>query len=182
MQDRLVVRHEDAWIDLSRDADPADRGSLEVRPGLATDDFVDLLLASGLVVQQEDGLQIDASTPCRELAMQAAEALSYFDAQSEPSLRLRQIREAVKAMVADRSLGVPSWYACAWLDLQLRNDLAEAARTFSSPWTSDNCQLDLDFYRRQRLAGFCERLVASAASLRKMAPTPRPRAEQSGTG
>ena len=88
------------------------------------------------------------------------ELLTYFNRPGEPCEELVHLRQVVLAEhdVPQEVAARITWYAYAWLDMRLRNDLADAARTAAGVWEIDQLSIETARYRHRRV----QELIARA--------------------
>ena len=109
----------------------------------SADDLHQVLLATPWVIAQGGQLQLINDVWHKHLADVAEKMLGYFDGPDEPCQRLLDVKQAVSEYdsVRESSLELPL-YAYAWLDVMVREELADAARTAHDIWTQDVLPLD----------------------------------------
>jgi hypothetical protein len=125
--------------------------SLEIPPGFAFDDILAAIDATGWVVEQAGERWIQDHIVCDQLVQTVERMLSYFSRSDAASDELRGIKDEIDAYFADAvdDMQIPLW-AYAWLDIVLREDLADAARTAGAPWKDDRLMIDVGQLRDAR--------------------------------
>ncbi len=154
--DRLLIEfdEDDDWVRLRRaDGCEADDEALfQLAPGFSRDDVRTALLATGQVTQHGSDWVIAQGGSCRSLGQLLGEMFTYFDGPDQPSPELRE----VQAAVADYGLtpatcpAMPLW-ALAWLDLAVREDLADDARSREGVWSSPDFVIHAEAHCRRRV-------------------------------
>ena len=125
------------------------RGLVEIPPRYTLADVSAAALATGLVVARNDHFLLDATTGCNALASYIDRLFGYFEKPGKPGPELKRVIEQVRERFeVDETL--PLW-SFAWLDLIVRDDLADAARSEADPWAADKVTLDLAKVRDRRL-------------------------------
>ena len=106
-------------------------------------DLHQVLIATPWVTEHEGHLRLKNDVWHKNLADVVEEMLTYFDAPDEPQQRLLEVKLAVKEcdVVQESSLEF-SIYAYAWLDVMIREDLADEARTAHDIWLNDAISID----------------------------------------
>lgn len=124
------------------------RGLLELPPRFTLADVSQAALASGLVVAKKKQFLIETTTGCNALASYIDRMLAYLEDPLTPGRELERVIEQVRERFeAPEELSLWSY---AWLDLIIRDDLADAARD-ADPWGADQLTLDLAKIRDRRL-------------------------------
>lgn len=125
------------------------RGLLELPPRFTLADVCQAALASGLVVEKNNQFFLDAATGCKALADYIDGILEYFESAGTPGLELKRVIQEVHDHF-DVDENMPLW-CYAWLDLIVREDIAEAARGQAQPWRMDRLVLELAALRDRRV-------------------------------
>jgi hypothetical protein len=130
------------------------RDLIQLPPGFTLPDVLEAALATGLVTRKNSSLFLDARTGCNALAGYIDAMLGYFKAPGKPSPRLSRLAEQIRdGFEVDDSL--PLW-GFAWLDLIVREDIADAARENVDPWSADRLELEYATLRDRRVAEVLE--------------------------
>jgi hypothetical protein len=130
------------------------RDLMQLPPGFTLPDVFEAALATGLVVRKKSSLFLEATTGCNALASYIDAMLAYFTAPGKPSRGLARIVEQVReGFEVDESL--PLW-SFAWLDLIVREEIAEAAREQVDPWGADRLKLEFAAIRDRRVTEVVE--------------------------
>lgn len=179
MHDELVLSLEEpGWASIRRASAAGgwfDQSLLPLPEGFTLEDVRDALTATGWVSTDGEVLYLLQSKSCCDLSEITLELFSYFESSGEPRRRLREVAEAVTeySVVQDAQLQL-SWWAYAWLDLIVRDDLAEEARGVTSVWR-DTLQLDAGRLAERRVREMVERYGREALAVRRMASSVRSR-------
>jgi hypothetical protein len=193
--DQLFIEFDqrDRWITLRRLRGAGDhaRGTLPAREGFGRNELSTALLATPWVALRAGVLLLERNVGCGELARVAEEMLACFSRDRQPGRRLTRVRR----MLADgfpqssESNGVQpddvSWWQCAWLDVMVREDAADAARDAAALWESARLTLELAPLRERRIQQLLQHLAelrrASAGGRRRVAPSGRTRSAAART-
>ncbi len=138
--------------------------SLEIPPGFVFDDILAAIDATGWVVERGGERWIQDHIGCDQLVRTVERMLSYFTRSDEATDELRDIKDQVDARLKDAvdEVEIPLW-ACAWLDVVLREDLADAARSASAPWEHDRLTIDVGKLRDTRIRELRDRYAQPRA-------------------
>jgi len=130
------------------------RQSIWLRDTFDVQDVRDAILATPWVTE-DDGqkalvlLHGARSETIRDVVQQM---LAYFDAPGAPSPALIAVKSAVQRLHGEteqqRNL---SWYAYAWLDVMVRDDIADQVRSAEEIWTLGETIVDVVPHFRLRL-------------------------------
>jgi len=154
--ERIMIDADDGgWVRFTRSHGFGGRNShdsLEIPPGFTLDDILAATDATGWVVERRGERWIQEHTGCDQLARTVEQMLSYFDHPDVPNGELRGVKDQIDACFGDAvdDVEIPLW-AYAWLDLVLREDLADAARSASAPWKHDRLMIDVGKLRDARI-------------------------------
>jgi hypothetical protein len=150
------------------------RGLLGLPLRFTLADVCEAALATGLVVERNHQLFLDAATGCKTLAVYIDRMLGYFDRSDSPGKELERVIQHVRSRFdAEETL---SLWCFAWLDLIVREDIADAARNEADPWRTDRLDLDIAKARDRRVGQVMEsRRQQSAATGRLLATSERSR-------
>jgi hypothetical protein len=127
---------------------------MQLPPGFTLPDVFEAALATGLVTRKKSALLLEATTGCSTLAGYIDAMLGYFAAPGKPSRRLSRIAEQVRQVYSlDDS---PPLWSFAWLDVIVREEIAEAAREQVDPWGADRLELEFAAMRDRRVVEVME--------------------------
>jgi hypothetical protein len=168
--ERLVIESaDDGWVRFHcPSAFAADRsGTLFQLPaGFTFDDILNAVQATGWVVVRNGELRIQDHVGCRRLVQLLEQMCSYFERSGNPSRKLLSIQQQVLSHFEDaEEIGprIPFW-AFAWLDLMLREDVAEEASSADCLWTTSGFSLDVKRLRARQIQALYERYSASESN------------------
>lgn len=150
---------------------------LQLTRGFDLDSILAAAAATGWTEQRDGEWRILSSQSCRELVCLLDAMLEYFDGPDEPHPQVLQIKAQVDALLADDPdtgavLNLTLWHY-ARLDLLLRENLADAARSLDGIWVQDDQLLDVRGVRTSTIRRFCQDARLADVSARRMAPSAR---------
>ncbi|HVC93924.1 MAG TPA: hypothetical protein VND64_09545 [Pirellulales bacterium] len=154
--ERIMIDADDGgWVRFTRShgfGGRDSRDSLEIPPGFTLDDILAAIDATGWIVERHGERCIQDQIGCDQLVRTVEQMLSYFDRPDGPNGALLVIKDQIDACFGDAvdDLEIPLW-AYAWLDLVLREDLADAARSASMPWKNERLMIDVSKLRDARI-------------------------------
>jgi hypothetical protein len=161
------------WVTLSRGADSL-AGTFLPRAGFKLKDLIAALLATGWVRERAGTLVVDRSVNCQRLADFVEEMLDYFDGPGRPTSRLLDVERTVAARLGDALPGTVPLEAFAWLDLVVREEVADVARSVADVWSNAVLTIRVAEIRDRRLRELVARYASSPqVSGLKMAPSSR---------
>jgi hypothetical protein len=153
------------------------RGLLELPPRFTLADVYEAALATGLVISRNRELFCSATTGCNALARYTDEMLGYFDRPGRPGTRLKRILRQLDDHFELEEALEP--VRVAWLDVILREDIADAARSEVDPWGTDRLVIELERLRDRRIREAVEAQRQSATGAEyKLAKSQRTRSSQ----
>jgi hypothetical protein len=158
----LIELDEGGWVRFTRPhgyPGGYSRASLEIPQGFTFNDVLAAVAATGWVVEQGGELRIEDPVGCDHLAKTVEQMFSYFERADEPRVELRRIRDQVALCLTGVDCTAISLWAYAWLDLAVRNDVADAVRSMKSLWENDLTTIDVGKRRARRIAELCERFA-----------------------
>ncbi|HEV3004970.1 MAG TPA: hypothetical protein VGX78_10940 [Pirellulales bacterium] len=168
MNDEPIVIEEDGgWVRFTRlhgDGSRPSQDSLELPCGFTLEHVLAAVDATPWVVERHGERRIQGNIGCDRLAQTVAQMFSYFDRPDQPSDELLNIRDHVASRFPDTGeddTEIPLW-AYAWLDLAVREDLADAARSAGTLWNQDRLTIDVAGLRDQRIRELLCRWSAAA--------------------
>jgi hypothetical protein len=154
--DRLLIEfgEDDDWVRLRREVrrGPDDEALFELPPAFSREDVRIALLATGQVSERDAELVLAADGNCRSLSRLMGEMFSYFDSSEQPSAQLREVQAAVSeyGLTPATCPAMPLW-ALAWLDLVVREDLADDARSREGIWSDPDFVVHVEPHCRRRV-------------------------------
>jgi hypothetical protein len=141
--------------------------------GFSAGDVRAALLATGWVEERGGELVLVNWLRCEAIGAFVEEMLSYFAGAEEPREELLRVRRAVMEEASPEVIAAIPLWAFAWLDLLVRDDLADAARSVHDVWSQPALSLDVDAIRRERLREMLARYPVPATN--QLAPSARRR-------
>lgn len=166
---RLVIEfdEDDDWVKLRRESSEAgDEALFQLAPGFSLDDIRTALLATGEVREHGSDLVAAQDASCRRLGKLIGEMFTYFDGPDRPSSELREIQAAVAdyGLTSATCPAIPLW-ALAWLDLAVREDLADDARSRGGIWSNPDFVVHAEAHCRHRVGELLQRYNEPAAPI-----------------
>ena len=180
--DKLTVRFDDSddWVileSIALDGKVIDQGSCELPTGFTLEQVESALLATGWVERRDSGYVLVDEIACQSFADTLAEMLRYVDASGAPSAKLGDVRAAAEHYLEAQVLQhIPLW-ALAWLDVMVRGDVADAARSVENLWSQPQVIINIEPHARQRFTHLATR-YAAAADAPRQAPARRRRSSR----
>ena len=168
------------WLVVNRvGAGRPEQELLRLREGFGLEQVRQALLATGWVHQHGDDQWLKYGLDLGVVQDVAQRMLDYFETPAEPRSVLLEVQAAVEAydVVQQSDITIPL-IAYAWLDIMIREDLADEARSAKRIWTDPKLVIELEPHCSRRVDELCKR-YASRASMR-MAPSKRTRRPESG--
>jgi hypothetical protein len=175
----LTITASDAgrWVELRTKSGGRATGqyAFELRRHFTCLDVRAALLATGWVEERKDELHLVNWIGCATIGEIVQEMFSYFDRADQPREELLKVIEAVESLAPSGAALelIPIW-AYAWLDLIVREDLADEARSAGDVWRERTIKLTTEQHCRERVAELIARYTPS--DLRQpLAPSQRQR-------
>lgn len=182
--DELSIEPEEhvGWIALRRARGEGDhaRGALLARRKLPRETLVAALTATPWCAMRGGRLVIASDVACQRLAAVVEDMLACFQRDGSPDVRLEQVKACLAADFAEHlELARVSWWHCAWLDVAVREDAADAARSAGNLWTSDVVTIPLHTIRRRCVEELAHRMgrsqTAATSENRRLSASARAR-------
>ena len=148
---------------------------VRLRDGFGIGDVRAAALATGWV--RQDGDELHFTNACNSgvfggsLSNLIADMFSYFNAANDPTDELHEVQSAVAEYegVKESRLDIPP-YAYAWLDIMLREVIADQARGSKDIWAKSEGAIELDRAREHWVAALLARYAQpSAGTVSRMA-------------
>jgi hypothetical protein len=139
--------------------------------GFALEDVREALLATGWVREDGNELRQTNDLRCVTISDHLQAMLGYFTAPGVPGRELLELQRKVEqsALFQRQQPNIPA-YAYAWLDVMVREDIADAARSASEIWNVDATSIECERIRLARVEELIARYShADAASHSRMA-------------
>ena len=111
----------------------------------APGDLEDVALATGWVQRERDQLRLRSDVSPAQLAEVVEEILTYFDAPDVPCSNVLSVKEAVGeySIVQESSIEIPL-FAYAWVDVCVRDEIADLARNEVDVWAAEQPSVDCE--------------------------------------
>jgi len=178
------------WVRLQMEGTGNEASGFGLDDAFDTSDVVAAACATGRVVQRNDEHWICDSADCEALGDLVSEMLFYFLRSGEPRSELVALRERFKPIWDEGAPTRPplSLWATACLDLEVRERIAEEARTSNELWEQSELHVVVEPHLRaciNELAGRYEQIALAAqdvAGFGKMAPSGRHRGRERVVG
>lgn len=184
LSDQLTIGYDDSdgWVTFDKKSPygNVDTDCFQLRNRFTIDHVHQAVLATGWVERRSEGYAADSNVRCKDLRETVEEMFFYFDGPERPSSRLLQIKEAVGkySIVQDANLDIPLW-AYAWLDLMVRDDIADQARCVEDIWSNRQLVVNLeshcDRHVRELVVRYSQPVAESSVGDGRMAPSTRER-------
>ncbi len=174
---------DDGWVTFHKKSSFGElrTGSIQLYGEFTIDHVHEALSATGLVDRRDDGYVADSSVDCQALCDLVEEMFRYFKAPGAPGEDLVRVQKAVQEYddAQEVDTEIPLW-AYAWLDLNVRNEIADEARGAKDIWSDRQLTIDLegrcDRHVTELIARY-SRSTRSSAGTGRMAPSSRQRRE-----
>ncbi len=177
---RIEIAEDDGWVKLHAfvPGGVEEEAWIELHRGYSLADVRSALLATPWVTEAGEELCLDSGISCRALGDFVTEMFAYFDGPHQPGRQLLQVKQAVEQSYLDQeSQTAISLWAYAWLDLAVRDDLADDARSLENVWASADVVIHAQTHCRRRVEELLHRNLPteSTEASPRMAPSSRVR-------
>lgn len=150
--------------------------------GFQLNQLREALQATDWVAAAGDQLLLHSDRQLAALGQVVGAMFDYYVSPGQPSQRLLRVRDQVNAGQAVRDSGLQfPLFAYAWLDLMVRDDLADEARSAGDVWNCDHVQIDVRRVRDRRVEQLVQRYSAAQTSPGRLAPSGRRRSANNST-
>jgi len=154
------------------------RGLLTNVHGFSREEIIEAACSSGWVVCEDEVLEVDDEVGCEELANLIERIFDeYYEGPGNPNEWLLRIRDEIDNYLGEHDLEMPL-VAYAWLDLFVREDVADEARR-TDPWLGDSLSVTLNNKRNRRVEQFAQRYQRENDTRRAFAASARHRDQSS---
>lgn len=158
------------WLIVTSASGVQQKELILLRDGFGVDDVSEAVMATGWIGQVGDEMQLVQDISCASLRDVVDAMLGYFVQSGVPGIELKEIQSAVSEYDSVHELrGVLSPYAFAWLDIMVRDDLADVARSATRIWSKSKIVIDVARHCDRRVAELVAH-YSSAASPSKIGP------------
>lgn len=174
LDDKLTITYDEQFqlATLRLESTPPQQCSLLVREGFSLGNLHDALLATGWARIEEQHYRLDCHVRVDFLADVLSNMLNLFDAPEQPTGELLAVRAAVAEH--QRELGsdiaIPD-LALAWLDVIVREDIADEARSSEQIWSQANLSVECLSHRQRRIKELLVRYSQPASVELRLAPS-----------
>jgi hypothetical protein len=150
-----------------------DRAAFSLPDGFGPDEVRELLLATGLVRADGEFYRLVQFIRAEHLSEILSEMLAQFDSPGVPCEELLEVQAAVE----DYQSGIGSssdipLIALAWLDVMVRQDIAEEARSSDEIWSKTKFVVETKAHRDRRMKELLKRYSQQPSlPLRRMTPS-----------
>jgi hypothetical protein len=174
LDDKLMITYDGQFqlATLRLESSPPQQCSLLVREGFSLGNLHDALLATGWARIEEQQYRLDCHVRVDFLADVLSNMLNLFDAPEQPSRELLAVRAAVAEHQRDlgSDIAIPD-LALAWLDVIVREDIADEARSSEQIWSQANLSVECLSHRERRIKELLVRYSQSAGVEMRLAPS-----------
>lgn len=176
--DALRLEYEDdqhiVWLMIASEATET-KDPLRLRSGFSPVDVCEALSAAGFIEPRGADWILTTDSRCETMRDVAQQMLEYFDAPGVPRNELLEVQAAVSqyTMVPESGVEIPLM-ACAWLDVIVRQDLADEARNADAIWNRPQVVIELESICDRRVEQLMQRL-AQTLEPKRMAASRRSR-------
>ncbi len=115
------------------------------------------ILATGWASQNDGEYRLSSDIRCEQLCAVVEGMLDLFDAPDIPSRQLQDVQTALQQDVIPPADTNISLYALAWLDVMVREDLADAARSETAIWHKSAISIDVEAHCHRRITELMSR-------------------------
>ncbi len=154
LDDKLTISY-DAQFQLAclrLDSTPPQQCSLLLREGFSLADLHTAIVATGWARVEDQHYRLDCNVRVDFLVDVLGNMLNLFEAPQQPSLQLQVVRTALaehqNSFCSD--IAIPDW-ALAWLDVIVREDIADEARCSAQIWSQANLSVECLSHRERRI-------------------------------
>lgn len=174
LDDKLTLIYDEPFrlAVLQLAAAPPQQGSLLLREGFSVEFLRAALLATGWVRSEGDQFRLTAQVRIEFLCDVLTDMIGLFETAEEPSRELREIEAAVAAYQEQVGSAIAiSPLALAWLDVIVREDLADEARSAVRIWDAENIAVECEAHRQRRIKELLQRYAVAETVEVRMAPS-----------
>ena len=160
------------------------RDLVRLRESFSLDDVRSAVLATGWVSQDGEELRFTSAFDshrlfARSLSDVVEDMFSYFNSPDDPTDELLAVQLAVAEYegAGEPRLDIPP-YAYAWLDIMLREDVADEARSTKDIWAKSEVTIELDRNREhwieELLSRYSQPATRATSRMAGSLPTRKP--------
>ena len=146
------------WVTVDSPYGIQQRQAIWLREQFALEHVQAAILATGRVTQHDGEYRLASDIRCEQLCATVESMLDLFDAPDVPSRQLQIVQTALAEQdLIPSAYGDISLYALAWLDVMVREDLADTARSAADIWTKSEVSIDVEAQCQRRVAELLSR-------------------------
>ncbi len=174
----LFIELEQHWVTFRKAGDGKAILGFKLDDAMNLDDVVAAACATGWVLCDDGRCWVGDSVDCDALSEYVREMLSYFVRSGEPRKELLRLKDPITRYWNENRQRQPlSLWACAYLDLAVREDLAEQTSEVADLWSRPLVELEVERLCRKHVEQLGARYLRIAEAARdlpgKMAPSRR---------
>lgn len=175
LDDKLTITYDSQFqlASLHLDSTPPQQSSLLLREGFSLATLHQALIATGWVQGEEEHYRLDCHVRVDFLADVLSNMLNLFVAPEQPSRELLVVQAAVAEHQSNlgSDIAIPD-LALAWLDVIVREDIADEARCSEQIWSQTNLSVECLSHRERRIKELLIRYSQPAAGIQtRLAPS-----------
>lgn len=174
LDDKLMITYDGQFqlATLRLESSPPQQSSLLLREGFSLANLHEALIATGWARVEERHYRLDCHVRVDFLADVLSNMLNLFDAPESPSRELLAVRTAVAEHQHElgSDIAIPD-LALAWLDVIVREDIADEARCSEQIWSQANLSIECLSHRQRRIKELLVRYSQSAGVEMRLAPS-----------
>jgi hypothetical protein len=174
LDDKLTITYDEQFqlATLRLESTPPQQCSLLLREGFSLANLHEALIATGWARFEEQHYRLDCHVRIDFLADVLSNMLNLFDAPEQASRELLAVRAAVTAQQGDlgSDIAIPD-LALAWLDVIVREDIADEARSSEQIWSQSNLSVECLSHRERRIKELLVRYAQPTGVELRLAPS-----------
>jgi hypothetical protein len=173
--DKLTISHSDSdrcvWLVI--DSPPlSHREGIWLREGFSVRDVYAAIEATGWAQRHGDAWQMLVDIRCELLRNVVEEMFTYFQASDLPTPELLTVQSGLAAYCMDGAMDAVPLLACAWLDVMVRDDIADKARSVKNVWSEGSISIDCEALCERRAMEVLARFASAQRGITgKLAPS-----------
>jgi hypothetical protein len=146
------------WLTVESPYGIQQRQAIWLRDEFALEHVQAAILATGRASQNDGEYRLSSDIRCEQLCAIVESILDLFDAPDVPSRQLQDLQTALAEQDIIPSANTDiSLYALAWLDVMVREDLADAARGATDIWRKSEISIDVETHCQRRVTELLSR-------------------------
>lgn len=160
----LEITRDGDWVALRaiRTSGVVEEAGVAIPAAFDDEVILETLVAMEMIARDVTPPRLTSAADVRQLATWLSQTLAYFAGPDEPAPRLWTVIAAVRAefTAVQRGYNI-ALEAYAWLDVRLRDELAEEVRAADDLWKEDELRLDLEARRERLVADWLRRFESA---------------------